>query len=46
MTFHEFLKVKKGIDPKGKNLAELMDEYYDEYIEFMRGKKDGCPSGE
>ncbi|MBI5598371.1 MAG: hypothetical protein HY890_01380 [Deltaproteobacteria bacterium] len=45
MTFTEFLKQKKGIDPQGGNLAELMDEYYEEYQDFMRGKKDGCNNG-
>lgn len=42
MTFGEFLKLKKGIDPEGKDLDDLMDEYYDEYTLFLRGVKDGC----
>ncbi len=42
MTFIEFLKKRKKIDPEGKDLDELMDEYYDEYIAFMRTLKDGC----
>lgn len=42
MTFAQFLKIKKGIDPEGKNLDDLMDEYYDEYTLFLRGVKDGC----
>ncbi len=42
MTFMEFLKVKKDIDPEGKNLADLMDDYYEEYQEFLMGIKEGC----
>jgi hypothetical protein len=42
MTFTDFLKKKKGIDIEGKDLNELMDEYYDEYLMFMKGVKDGC----
>ncbi|MEE9613657.1 MAG: hypothetical protein V3W31_01735 [Thermodesulfobacteriota bacterium] len=42
MTFLEFVKIKKGIDPEGKDTGELMDEYYDEYTEFLMGVKDGC----
>ena len=42
MTFAQFLKLKKGIDPEGKDLGDLMDEYYDEYTLFLRGVKDGC----
>ena len=42
MTFTEFLKVKKEIDPEARDLDELMDEYYDEYTEFLMGTKDGC----
>ncbi len=42
MTFIEFLEKRKKIDLEDKDLDELMDEYYDEYIAFMRGLKDGC----
>lgn len=42
MTFTEFLKKKKDIDPEGMDLADLMDEHYEEYTEFMSGQKDGC----
>ncbi len=42
MTFLEFLKRKKGIDMEGKEIFEFMDEYYDEYLAFLRGDKDGC----
>lgn len=42
MTFTQYLKTKKEIDPEGKDLAELMDEYYDEYQDFLMGVKDGC----
>ncbi|MDH4226807.1 MAG: hypothetical protein OEV59_03500 [Deltaproteobacteria bacterium] len=42
MTFIEFLKKKKDIDPDTRDLDELMDEYYEEYKAFMTGLKDGC----
>ena len=42
MTFKEFLKQKKDIDWEGKDLADLMDEHYEEYTEFMGKQKDGC----
>ncbi|MBI5343819.1 MAG: hypothetical protein HZB83_00510 [Deltaproteobacteria bacterium] len=42
MTFTQFLKVKKGIDPECKDLDDLMDEYYDEYTGYLMGVKDGC----
>lgn len=42
MTFKEFLKIKKGIDTDSKNVFEFMDDYYDEYQDFLRGIKDGC----
>lgn len=42
MTFAQYLKIKKNIDPDGKDMMELTDDYYDEYLEFMRGVKDGC----
>ena len=44
MTFSQFLKLKKGIDQEEKDLNDLMDEYYDEYLEFLKGVKDGCAS--
>lgn len=44
MTFLQYLKIKKGIDPEGKDLGELMNEYYDEYTSFLMGVKDGCGS--
>ncbi len=42
MTFAEFLKIKKSIDPEGKDMMDLMDEYYDEYQDYLKGVKDGC----
>ncbi len=42
MTFLEFLKVKKGIATDGKHISEFMDDYYDEYLAFLKGVKDGC----
>lgn len=42
MTFKEFLKQKKDIKWEGYDIDDLMDEHYEEYIEFMRGQKDGC----
>lgn len=42
MTFKEFLKIKKGIDTDSRNVFEFMDDYYDEYLAFLRGIKDGC----
>lgn len=42
MTFKEWLKQKKGIDADEKNLFEYMDDYYDDYLAYMRGTKDGC----
>lgn len=42
MTFTQYLKVKKEIDPEGKDLDDLMDEYYDEYTAYLRSVKDGC----
>lgn len=42
MTFKEFLKIKKGLDTEGKNVFEFMDDYYDEYMDFLKGVKDGC----
>ncbi len=44
MTFLEYLRVKKGIDTADREMDSLMDEYYDEYIEYLRGVKDGCGS--
>lgn len=42
MTFLQYVKQKKGIDPEGKDLNELMNEYYDDYLMYLRGVKDGC----
>lgn len=42
MTFKEFLKIKKGIDTTDRNVFEFMDDYYDEYMAYLRGVKDGC----
>lgn len=42
MTFNQYLKVKLGIDPESAELDELMDEHYDEYMEYLKGVKDGC----
>ncbi len=42
MTFNEFLKIKKEIDPEGADLTELMDEHYDEYMAYLQTIKDGC----
>ncbi len=46
MTFTEYLKIEKNIDAESKNLADLMDEYYEEYSEYMLAKKDGCREAE
>ena len=46
MTFTEYLKTKKGIDPEEGDMMELMDDYYDEYQEFLLGVKDGCGPGD
>ena len=42
MTFIEFLKVKKEIDVDRKKAMDYMDDYYDEYLMYLRGVKDGC----
>lgn len=42
MTFLQYVKQKKGVDPEGKDLNELMNEYYDDYLMYLRGVKDGC----
>lgn len=42
MTFLEYLKQKKGIDTDKAELMELMDEYYEEYREYLAQIKDGC----
>ena len=42
MTFTEYLKVKKGIDPDELEMADLMDEHYDDYTEYLSKLKDGC----
>ncbi len=45
MTFTEFLKGKKGIDTGGRDLSEFMDDYYEEYTDYLRTLKDGCGEG-
>ena len=42
MTFKEFLKQKKEVDTTKVNPMDFMDEYYDEYIEYLAKVKDGC----
>jgi len=43
MTFIEYLKMKKGIaDPESQDLNDLMDDYYDDYMMYLKGVKDGC----
>lgn len=42
MTFKEFLKIKKEIEVDDKNIFEYMDDYYDEYMMYLKGVKDGC----
>ncbi|MDP2682350.1 MAG: hypothetical protein Q8P28_06025 [Deltaproteobacteria bacterium] len=42
MTFKEFLKQKKGIDTSNVDPMDFMDEYYDEYTEYLSNVKDGC----
>ncbi len=42
MTFTQYLKAKKGIDPDSKEMSDLMDEYYDDYMEYLSKLKDGC----
>jgi len=42
MTFLQYLQIKKKIDTKDKDLMDLTDEYYDEYMDFLKGMKDGC----
>lgn len=42
MTFLDYVKIKKGIDPEGKDLNDLMDDYYDDYLMYLRGTKEGC----
>lgn len=46
MTFNEFLKIKKAIDPEGQDIDELMTKHYDEYTEFLLTLKDGCSQDE
>ena len=46
MTFIEFLKQQKGIDTSKADPMELMDEYYEEYREYLSKVKDGCSSKE
>ena len=42
MTFTEYLKVKLGLDPDKSEMADLMDEHYDDYTEYLSKLKDGC----
>ncbi len=42
MTFLEYLRVKKGLDTDSMDFNDLMDEYYEEYVEYLQGVKDGC----
>ncbi len=46
MTFNEYLKIEKKVDPESKNLSDLMDEYYEEYSDYMLAQKDGCRENE
>lgn len=42
MTFLEFLKIKKEIDPSEKDMGELMAEHYDEYLQYLLTVKEDC----
>ena len=42
MTFKEFLRQKKDIDTTKVDPMDFMDEYYDEYTEYLAKGKDGC----
>lgn len=42
MTFIDYLKLKKGVDTDKVDPMDLMDEYYDEYKEYLLKTKDGC----
>ncbi|MBI3399258.1 MAG: hypothetical protein HY265_05800 [Deltaproteobacteria bacterium] len=44
MTFKEYLKQKKGIDTSKVDPLDFVEEYYDEYIEYLVNIKDGCSS--
>lgn len=46
MTFLQYLKIKKKIDTESEDLDDLMDEYYDEYLDYLKGVKDGCGPGD
>ena len=46
MTFIEFLKQQKGIDTSNADPMEPMNEYYEEYREYLSKVKDGCSSKE
>ena len=46
VTFIEFLKIKKAIDPEEHDIDELMAEHYDEYTEFLMTLKEGCSQDE
>ncbi len=42
MTFIEFLKIKKEIDPEGHDMDELMADHYEEYTDFLLTQKESC----
>ncbi|MCK4739564.1 MAG: hypothetical protein KAT46_06415 [Deltaproteobacteria bacterium] len=42
MTFVEFIKRKKKLEPAEHDLDELMEKYYEEYQELLSKIKDGC----
>jgi hypothetical protein len=46
MTFIEFIKIKKKLDPAEHDLDELMNDHYDEYTEFLMTLKEGCSQDE
>ncbi|MEE9542455.1 MAG: hypothetical protein V3V95_01575 [Thermodesulfobacteriota bacterium] len=46
MTFNDFLKIKKDIDPETHDIDELMADHYDEYTEFLKTLKEGCSQDE
>ncbi len=46
MTFNEYLKVKLGLKPDELDMADMMDEHYDEYTDYLAQLKDGCGPGD